>query len=1120
MLNYDYVPPVVESVVERARREREQREVQRRRVAAALTLQRLHRGRRAVAAHCSIERTTFDERIRIVLPDGDALKATRAGAPLDDPPPATMLLALTRSLNFFFQPDDLGDGPRLLTLCGLLAGSVGVSTPAANFCAMSIPTPKDTLALQWFLQISRLLLRACCYLGGLSQRAIDDDSRRKARTDAAVLLRLMMCLTDERQWAYIRNRPKPHAPEMEALLAVILESARGTCRELLRKIEGALYSALAHYIAACLMPQSPLATKPDVVACAVATLAVRPILGADATGSCPASCPSADQSATSSSSSSSASLPSTTVASGTLDLFSSDFLAIPALGLRLDPTALQVLQQRGLWSRILPHLVQVRLVTLGQRYLLGNVVQLAWAAVEPVWDASDTQDRALCSAWVECVTGLLRALSPLATSRTHSDTEKLVEIQVKVLWSSDTVRRLLGDVFTPHETRVADSGGPRSSIPERSGNTASVNDWKGVLKGKGPKWANPFKKKDPLAIVAALSSKRLIAPNKNSALAPPEWLPACALYVELAAHWPSHAALASLCFRRPYLVVALWDWVETQDALQDFAEGDERSRATFLPTLTLFCQLYNNFLLITDGQEFYEAQNPFPLPTVVRIAGLLNRLAFRLLATADSNRHTTPQEVCRLRDLVCAVVAKLTDRSTRRPFAPADVWLLTTTPLWMKYLPKIKLDDPAALASLLDTPSDFTHVVSRLPHAVPFATRVAIFREKVESERRLYHVEDKKWQITVRRNKLIDDGFKAFSAVPAGGDFRLKAKLFVVFLNEHGLPEAGIDAGGVFKEFVTHSLKQVFDPAFGLFIATADDHVYPNPASGSAHPNHLALFQFVGRIAAKALFEGIVANAPLADFFLNFLLQKPNSVDDLQSQDPELFKSLMYLKSPDCNLADMCLTFSLQEDGPGGKPIKWDLLPGGAEADVTEDNLVLYIHAMADYKLNQRIAPQTRAFLTGYHEVIKADWLRMFDRRELSNLIAGESRDFSVAELRAHTQYAGGYDSKHRVIKMFWAVLGELTAPQRSRFLQFVTSCPKPPLMGFAHLHPPLCIRCAEEGDPLGGPLRALGLKDLDRLPSASTCFNLLKLPPYRTQRQLRAKLLYAIDAASGFELS
>jgi ubiquitin-protein ligase E3 C len=42
----------------------------------------------------------------------------------------------------------------------------------------------------------------------------------------------------------------------------------------------------------------------------------------------------------------------------------------------------------------------------------------------------------------------------------------------------------------------------------------------------------------------------------------------------------------------------------------------------------------------------------------------------------------------------------------------------------------------------------------------------------------------------------------------------------------------------------------------------------------------------------------------------------------------------------------------------------------------------------------------------------------------------------------------------------------------------------------------------------------------LDRLPTSATCMNLLKLPPYRSKDQLESKLLYAINADAGFDLS
>ena len=43
---------------------------------------------------------------------------------------------------------------------------------------------------------------------------------------------------------------------------------------------------------------------------------------------------------------------------------------------------------------------------------------------------------------------------------------------------------------------------------------------------------------------------------------------------------------------------------------------------------------------------------------------------------------------------------------------------------------------------------------------------------------------------------------------------------------------------------------------------------------------------------------------------------------------------------------------------------------------------------------------------------------------------------------------------------------------------------------------------------------------EVDRLPTASTCVNLLKLPMYTDERTLREKLLYAIEADAGFEYS
>ena len=46
--------------------------------------------------------------------------------------------------------------------------------------------------------------------------------------------------------------------------------------------------------------------------------------------------------------------------------------------------------------------------------------------------------------------------------------------------------------------------------------------------------------------------------------------------------------------------------------------------------------------------------------------------------------------------------------------------------------------------------------------------------------------------------------------------------------------EAGIDGGGLFKEFIDSFLKAAFDPSLGLFCASSSQLLVPNPASSVA----------------------------------------------------------------------------------------------------------------------------------------------------------------------------------------------------------------------------------------------------------------------------------------------
>lgn len=51
------------------------------------------------------------------------------------------------------------------------------------------------------------------------------------------------------------------------------------------------------------------------------------------------------------------------------------------------------------------------------------------------------------------------------------------------------------------------------------------------------------------------------------------------------------------------------------------------------------------------------------------------------------------------------------------------------------------------------------------------------------------------------------------------------------YIDEFGIEEKGIDAGGIFKEFINDISKMVFDPDFGMFTTTEPDKlIYPNPS--------------------------------------------------------------------------------------------------------------------------------------------------------------------------------------------------------------------------------------------------------------------------------------------------
>ena len=164
---------------------------------------------------------------------------------------------------------------------------------------------------------------------------------------------------------------------------------------------------------------------------------------------------------------------------------------------------------------------------------------------------------------------------------------------------------------------------------------------------------------------------------------------------------------------------------------------------------------------------------------------------------------------------------------------------------------------------------------------------------------------------------------------------------------------------------------------------------------------------------------------------------------------------------------------------------------------------------MAKHHVSDRIKEQSDAFTRGLWDVIDRSWLRLFNEPELQVLISGASDGkIDISDMKSNTRYTGGYTRLDRNVVRFWSVVSSLSPKHQADLLRFVTSCERPPPLGFSSMNPPFTIQ------------RVGIMRDADKLPTASTCFNTLKLPTYSSEKVLREKLIYSIGAGAGFELT
>lgn len=997
---------------------------------------------------------------------------------------ALSIFKIARKLLFILSKDDK---LRFEKLCRIILSSMDVENEPKVWY-VSLALSKD-LTIPWLKQIKDVLWVSCEFLKKLKPDILQDNKL------VTLYLTMLITFTDTSTWKIIRGKGEALKPALNR----ICENIMGHLNQ------KGFYSVLQILLTNGLARSRPSLSKGTLTA--IFTLSLRPVVAAH-------------------------------FSDNLLRSFLLHIMSVPAFISHLNtltPDCMVTIQTHDLFRKFVLFLsreeqcldICVCLEGSHTLCLLGNLIQLGYFNVKVLEQEAGHFVKDLTDMLSYCQ----RYVSQKKSNLTHwhpvlgwfsqtvdyglNESMPLVTKQLQCLWGVPVICTLFCDVLSK-KLETQDPTPPPSLQPSSLQNNLPVK--------------NLFKR----AFQKSASVRNILKPVGGKRVDSAEVQKVCSICVLY------QTALTTLTQIRLQILTGLtyldellpklWAFIcelGPQGGLRLFMEclnNDTEESKQLLAMLMLFCDCSRHLITILDDIEVYEEQISFKMEELVTISSFLNTFVFKMIW--DGILENTKGEKLDLFHSVHGWLMVLYERDCRRRFTPEDHWLRKDLKPSLLFQ---ELEKGKKRAQLL---------LQYIPHVIPHKNRVLLFRNIVTKEKEsLGLVETSSasphvTHITIRRSRMLEDGYDQLRRLPVNS---IKGVIRVKFVNDLGVDEAGIDQDGVFKEFLEEIIKKVFNPALNLFKTTSgNERLYPSPTS-SIHENHLQLYEFVGKMLGKAMYEGIVVDVPFASFFLSQVLGHHHStfyssIDELPSLDSEFYKNLTSIKRYDGDVSDLGLTLSYDEEVMG-QLVCHELIPGGKTMSVTNENKISYIHLMAHFRMHTQIKEQTAAFIRGFRSIINPEWLHMFSTPEVQRLISGDNAEIDLDDLKKHTVYYGGFHSSHRVILWLWDILSSDFSPEeRAMFLKFVTSCSRPPLLGFAYLKPPFSIRCVEvsddqdTGDTLGSVLRGFFTirkkEPGGRLPTSSTCFNLLKLPNYSKKSILRDKLRYAISMNTGFELS
>ncbi|OQR99390.1 HECT E3 ubiquitin ligase [Achlya hypogyna] len=341
----------------------------------------------------------------------------------------------------------------------------------------------------------------------------------------------------------------------------------------------------------------------------------------------------------------------------------------------------------------------------------------------------------------------------------------------------------------------------------------------------------------------------------------------------------------------------------------------------------------------------------------------------------------------------------------------------------------------------------------------------------------------------VSRSRLFEEALENL--------LHLDGRALCAILRFQFIGESGLDAGAIQREWYMLMAQAMLSEASGMFVITnrEDNSYFINPdcavdmAASSVH--YLDAFRAAGRFVGRALLDGQVLPLHFNPVLFKALLGLPFTLDDVETLDRTLYKSLRYLLE-NRHVDELALTFSVTQLRDG-KPIELDLVPHGQDVPVTDGNKHAYVERMMRHLLFERIQDPLHAMIQGLYDIIPPELILVFDHKELELILCGQS-DIDLDDWETNTVVSSNLKNS-AVLEWFWSIVQSLSLSEQAKLLQYATGSSRVPVQGFQGL------------TSYDGKICYFTLKGVNyhtgAYPVAHACYNRIDLPLYPTRELL-----------------